>query len=185
MAETLSTMMPLRTAAPDFQLPDAISGRSLSLRDIRGGGGILAMFICNHCPFVKRIERALAQFGRDYQNSPVGIAAINANDADNYPEDAPDKMRETAERLGYAFPYLFDESQETARAYGAVCTPDFFLFDAELKCAYRGRFDGARPGDELPATGEDLRRAMDLLAEGAPVPAENQFPSIGCSIKWK
>lgn len=185
MAETPSKMIPLRTAAPDFTLPNAVDGRTLSLRDIRGEKATLIMFICNHCPFVKRIARALAQLGRDYENRPIGIAAINANDAVNYPEDAPDKMRDAAEKIGYTFPYLFDETQTTARAYGAVCTPDFFLFDGELKCAYRGQLDGARPGNDIPATGEDLRRAIDLLLDGKTVPEQGQRPSIGCSIKWK
>lgn len=175
----------LQMAAPDFSLSDAAGGRKFSLRDIRGDKGTLIMFICNHCPFVKCIEMQLAQLGRDYAGKPIGIAAISANDAENYPEDAPDKMRETAKRLGYAFPYLYDETQKTAREYGAVCTPDFFLFDGELKCAYRGQLDGARPGNNIPATGEDLRRAMDLLLADKSVPAANQLPSIGCSIKWK
>ena len=185
MAMIHSAMMPLGTVAPDFALPDAASGETVALKNIRGAKGTLVMFICNHCPFVKRIEAGLAQLGRDYAGGEIGIAAVSANDADNYPEDAPDKMKAAAERLGYAFPYLFDETQETAKQYGATCTPDFFLFDGELKCAYRGQFDAARPNNSTPATGEDIRRAMDCLLADKPVPAEGQTPSIGCSIKWK
>ena len=173
MAMIHSAMMPLGMVAPDFALPDAASGEMVALKNIRGAKGTLVMFICNHCPFVKRIEEGLAQLGRDYAGGEIGIAAVSANDADNYPEDAPDKMKAAAERLGYAFPYLFDEAQETAKQYGATCTPDFFLFDA------------ARPNNSTPATGEDIRRAMDLLLADKPVPAEGQTPSIGCSIKWK
>ena len=185
MAVTPSAMMALGTEAPDFRLVDAVSGRSFALDDIRGTTGTLVMFICNHCPFVKHIEQSLADLGRDYAGKGIGIVAINANDADRYPDDAPDKMKATAERLEYSFPYLFDETQEVARAYGATCTPDLFLFDADLKCAYRGQLDGSRPGNGVPVTGEDMRRALDLLIAGEPVPAEGQRPSVGCSIKWK
>ena len=185
MVLTPSTMVPLGTQAPDFNLTDAVSGRAFALDEIRGAKGTLVMFICNHCPFVKKIERGLAQLGRDYVNSGIGIAAISANDAKNYPEDAPDKMKANAERLGYVFPYLFDETQAVACAYDAVCTPDFFLFDHALKCVYRGQFDGARPNNDAPVTGEDVRCAMDLLIVGEPVPADGQRPSVGCSIKWK
>jgi len=185
MAETPSAMTPLGTQAPDFELPDAVSGKSVSLNSVRGAKGTLVMFICNHCPFVKHIESGLARLGRDYADSGIGVVAINANDAVNYPDDAPDKMKATAERVGYNFPYLFDEPQTTARAYDATCTPDLFLFDGDLKCVYRGQFDGARPGNGVPVTGADLRRAMDLLIAGEPVPAEGQRPSVGCNIKWK
>ena len=177
--------MPLGTQAPDFNLADAVSGRTFALGEIRGAKGTLVMFICNHCPFVKKIERGLAQLGMDYDDGEIGIAAISANDVDNYPEDAPDKMKANALRLGYVFPYLFDETQAVARAYDAVCTPDFFLFDNALKCVYRGQFDGARPNNEAPVTGEDVRRAMDLLIAGEPVAVDGQRPSVGCSIKWK
>ena len=185
MVETASVMMPLGTKAPNFQLVDTVGGGAVSLSAVKGGKGALLMFICNHCPFVKHIENGLAQLGKDYAGSGIGIAAINANDAARYPDDAPDKMKETAKRCGYSFPYVFDETQSVARAYGAVCTPDIFLFDGELKCAYRGQFDGSRPGNNIPVTGGDLRAAMDLLIAGKPVPAEGQKPSVGCSIKWK
>ena len=185
MVETASTMMTLGTQAPDFELTDTVSRRTVSLADVRGDKGTLVMFICNHCPFVKHIEGGLAQLSKDYANSGIGIVAINANDVANYPDDAPDKMKATAERCGYLFPYLFDETQAVARAYDAVCTPDLFLFDADLKCAYRGQFDGARPSNDTPVTGSDLRAAMDLLIEGKAVPAEGQKPSVGCNIKWK
>lgn len=185
MALTPSAMVPLGTPAADFSLPDAVSGRAVALSDIKGDQGTLLMFICNHCPYVQRIESGLAQLGRDYADSGIGIAAISANDAVNYPEDAPDKMKATATRAGYVFPYLYDETQEVARAYDAVCTPDFFLFDGNLQCVYRGQFDGARPNNKAPASGADLRRAMAHLLAGEPVPAEGQQPSVGCSIKWK
>ena len=185
MILTPSNTAPLGAAAADFALPDAVSGGTVTLADIKGGKGTLLMFICNHCPFVQRIEDGLAALGRDYAGGGIGIAAISANDAVNYPEDAPDKMKAVAQRAGYVFPYLYDETQEVARAYDAVCTPDFFLFDGDLKCVYRGQFDAARPNNKAPATGEDLRRAMDLLLADEKVPAEDQQPSVGCSIKWK
>lgn len=180
-----SKMMALGTAAPDFTLPDSVSGRSFALADIKGAQGTLVMFICNHCPYVQRIEAGLARLGRDYAGSGIGIAAISANDAVEYPDDAPPQMKATAERAGYVFPYLFDETQAVARAYDAVCTPDLFLFDGDLKCVYRGQFDGARPNNSVAVTGEDIRRAMDELLAGKPVAAEGQQPSIGCSIKWR
>lgn len=185
MAVTPSDMTLLGTQAPDFHLPDAVSGRSFSLGDIRGARGTLIMFICNHCPYVKCIEQGLAELGKDYINRGIGIAAINANDAENYPDDAPDKMKTAAEQLGYVFPYLYDETQAVARAYHAVCTPDLFLYDADLNCIYQGQFDGARPNNTMAATGEDLRRALEQLLAGEPVPAAGQQPSVGCSIKWK
>lgn len=180
-----STMIPLGTTAPDFTLPDTVSGRQTSLNDIRGTHGTLIMFICNHCPYVIHIQRGLAQLGRDYAGGEIGITAISANDAASYPEDAPDKMKTTAERQGFTFPYLHDADQETAIAYGAVCTPDFFLFDGNLKCAYRGQFDDSRPGKATLVTGTDLRRAMNHLIAGTPIPSDDQKPSTGCSIKWK
>ena len=185
MALIPSAMMPLGTIAPDFTLPDTVSGKSFTLNDISGAKGILVMFICNHCPYVKKIEQGLAQLGKDYVDSGIGIVAINANDTVNYPDDAPDKMKALAEHFGYTFPYLFDETQEVAHAYNAACTPDLFLFAADLKCVYRGQFDSARPGNDAPTTGADIRQAMDLLIAGKPVPAEGQCPSVGCSIKWK
>lgn len=178
-------MQPLGFAAPAFTLPDAATGKNVALSDIRGPKGTAVFFICNHCPFVVRIQEGLAKFGSDYMSQGIGVAAISANDIVNYPQDAPDKMKELSESLGLTFPYLFDETQEVAQAYGATCTPDLFLFDSELKCAYRGQFDEARPGNNKPVTGEDLRKAADLLIAGKPVPVEDQKPSIGCSIKWK
>ena len=185
MAQTPSTMMPLGTKAPDFNLVDSISGQNFSLNDIQGSKGFLTIFICNHCPFVKLIEKGLAQLGKDYKNSGIGIVAISSNDVENYPEDSPEKMKENAKKLGYSFPYLYDETQEVAKAYRAACTPDIFLFDKDLKCVYRGQFDSARPGNSVSVTGEDLRRAMDWLLKGEPVSAKGQTPSIGCNIKWK
>ena len=177
-------MMPLGTAAPDFTLPDTVSGDHLTLQQLRGEHATLVMFICNHCPYVKHIEAELARLGRDYARRDVGLIAISANDAANYPADAPDKMQATAQENGYVFPYLYDESQAVARAYGAECTPDFFLFDADLRCAYRGQLDDARPGNEAPNDGRDIRAALDALIAGQPVASE-QKPSVGCNIKWK
>ncbi len=184
MVLTPSRMMPLGTAAPDFSLPDTVSGAPVSLRDCRGQYATLVMFICNHCPYVKHIETALAALGRDYTLPGVGIVAISANDADSYPDDAPARMAEKARDAGYAFPYLYDETQAVARAYGAECTPDFFLFDGELRCAYRGQLDDARPGNDAPVTGADLRAAIDALVAGES-PGADQKPSVGCNIKWK
>ena len=185
MAMIQSAMMELGTGAPEFTLTDTVSGQEMRLSDLRGEKGVLIMFICNHCPFVVHIQKALSALGKDYHDSGMGIAAISANDVANYPDDSPDKMKATAKREGYTFPYLYDETQKVARAYGAECTPDFFLFDGELKCAYRGRFDDSRPGNSKPVTGADIRGAMDLLIAGESVPASPQLPSIGCSIKWK
>src|SRR5690606_33890289 len=144
----------------------------------------LVMFICNHCPFVHHIRTGLAEFGRDYQSRGLGIVAINANDAENYPDDSPEKMQEEASRFGYVFPYLFDEDQSVAKRYQAACTPDFFLFDGAGQLVYRGQFDASRPGNDVPVTGRDLRAAADAVLEGRPVP-EDQTPSIGCNIKWR
>jgi len=184
MAVVPSTMMPLGTAAPDFSLQSVVDGRQLSLQDVRGKAGLLVMFICNHCPFVILVQKGLVQFANDYKDD-LGVVAINSNDVENYPDDSPENMKRVAEKLGYPFPYLFDETQEVARAYNAVCTPDFFLFDKDLKCAYRGRFDAARPGNGEAVTGADMRAAVDLLIAGKTIPEEGQLPSAGCSIKWK
>ena len=182
MAMTPSTMLALGTAAPAFTLPDT-QGKPVSLADFRGRP-VLVMFICNHCPFVKHIGLPLAQLGRDYQARGLGIVAISANDAANYPDDSPAKMREEARRMGYAFPYLYDESQAVAIAYRAACTPDFFLFNADHRLVYRGQFDDSRPGNSVPVTGKDLRAALDAVLSGREAPRE-QKPSIGCNIKWK
>lgn len=184
MAAVPSTMLELGTRAPDLSLNDTVSGQHLTLKEIQGEKATLIAFICNHCPYVKMIKEELARMGRDYMDRGMGMAAISSNDVENYAEDGPDAMREDALRLQYPFPYLWDESQEAARAYRAACTPDFFLFDADLKLVYRGRFDGARPGNEIPVTGKDLREAIDAVLAGEAVPTE-QIPSIGCNIKWK
>ena len=177
-------MLPLGTRAPAFTLPDTVSGKPLSLDALKGAKGTVVMFICNHCPFVKHINAGLVSAARDYQGKGIAFVAISANDAANYPADAPGKMKEAARQLGYPFPYLYDETQDVARAYQAACTPDLYLFDANLACVYRGQFDDARPGNGAPVTGRDLRAAMDALLAGTPVnPA--QKPSVGCNIKWK
>jgi peroxiredoxin len=183
MVATNSTMLALGTPAPDFQLPDP-SGRSFSLADFAGANALVVAFICNHCPFVKHIRDEFAAFAREYSAKGVSIVAINANDASTHPADSPEKMREEIENVGYAFPYLFDESQETAKAYFAACTPEFYLFDGDRKLVYRGQFDGARPSNDEPVTGKDLRAALDALLDGREVDAE-QVPSVGCNIKWK
>ena len=183
MSLTPSTMLPLGTAAPDFHLPDT-NGRMVSLADFKHAPALLVVFMCNHCPYVKLIRNGLAQFGRDYQAKGVAMVGINANDAANYPQDNPARMKVEAAFAGYAFPYLFDETQAVAKAYRAACTPDFFLFDAARKLVYRGQFDGARPGNGVPVTGGDLRGALDAVLGGKPLPKE-QKPGIGCNIKWK
>jgi peroxiredoxin len=184
MAQTPSNMLPLGTKAPSFSLSDTVSGRSLTLDQIRGAQGTVVMFICNHCPFVKHINAGLVRAAKDYQPRGIAFVAISSNDAANYPDDSPEKMSTTAQQLGYPFPYLYDASQDVARAYQAACTPDLYLFDANLACVYRGQFDDARPGNHQPVTGKDLRAAMDALLAGRPIdPA--QKPSVGCNIKWK
>lgn len=183
MARTASTMLALGTSAPDFSLPD-VNGRRVSLADFRGRGGLLVMFICNHCPFVKHLRGALAEFARDYQSKGLGIVAISSNDAVAYPADSPEAMKKESQEAGYVFPYLYDESQAVAKAYNAACTPDFFLFDGGHKLVYRGQFDSSRPGNEQPITGADLRAAADAVLAGKPV-SSDQHASIGCNIKWK
>lgn len=183
MARTPSTMLPLGTKAPDFSLPDTVSGKTRSFRDLKGQLGTVVMFICNHCPFVKHVNPELVRLARDYSGRGIGVIAISSNDVENYPEDHPDRMRETAISEGYPFAYLYDGTQQVARDYQAACTPDFYLFDAKDLLVYRGQLDGSRPGNDVPLTGEDLRRALDCLVDGRPVP-EEQKPSIGCNIKW-
>ena len=175
-----SQMLPLGTAAPAFSLPDP-DGTLHSLQD--EAPATLVMFISNHCPFVQHIRTELARVGSDYGPRGVAIYAINSNDVDRYAADHPDKMKEEAQTWGYSFPYLFDESQDVAKSYRAACTPDFFLFDKDLKLVYRGQLDGSRPGNAAPVDGRDLRAALDAVLSGAPV-SEDQAPSIGCSIKW-
>jgi thiol-disulfide isomerase/thioredoxin len=184
MARTPSTMVPLGTPAPSFRLPDPASGVHVTLEDFEPAPGLLVVFLCNHCPFVKHIREGLAAFARDYVAKGLAIVGINANDVTAYPDDRPEMMVEEAKQAGYVFPYLFDETQEIARAYDAACTPDFFLFDAERKLVYRGQFDASRPGNGVPVTGSDLRAACDALLAGKPLPPD-QTPSIGCNIKWK
>lgn len=177
-------MLPLGTEAPDFSLPDTVSGHKFSLGDFADKKGLLVIFLSNHCPYVKHVRGELARIGTDYQDSELGIVGICSNDADNYPDDSPEMMKIEAETQGYVFPYLHDEDQTVASAYTAMCTPDFFLFDADRKLVYRGRLDDSRPNSETPLTGADLRAAIEaVLADG--VQAEKQYPSMGCSIKWK
>lgn len=185
MSRTDSNMMPLGTPAPEFTLPDTVSGQDLSLADVAGEGATVVMFVCNHCPFVKHVNAELARLGRDYQGRGVGFVAISANDVSSHPDDAPEKMAGVAAAEGYPFPYLYDESQAVAKAYEAACTPDFFVFDEDLKCAYRGQLDPSRPGNDEPVTGADLRAALDAILDGEIVPEDAQTPSQGCNIKWK
>jgi peroxiredoxin len=184
MARTNSTMiLELGTPAPYFMLPDP-KGKRVSLDDFRDAKALLVVFMCNHCPYVKHIRSALAQFAREYQPKGLAMVGINSNDAAAYPDDSPEKMAEEIRSVGYTFPYLYDATQEVAKAYRAACTPDFFLFDRNRKLVYRGQFDGSRPGNNVPVTGEDLRAAVDAVLEGRPVSTE-QRPSMGCNIKWK
>jgi thiol-disulfide isomerase/thioredoxin len=177
-------MLALGTQAPDFKLPDTVSGQTLSLSELRSGQATVIMFICNHCPFVKHVNAQLVQLAQDYQPKGVAFVAISANDVENYPEDSPEKMKAYAQKLGYPFPYLYDESQDIARAYKAACTPDFYIFDGELKLVYRGQLDDSRPQSEIPVTGADVRAALDNVLADEPVSVD-QKPSLGCNIKWK
>ena len=183
MALLTSTMMPLGTPAPDFSLPDTVSGATLSLQELRSPKATVILFICNHCPYVHHINSALVRVANTYQAKGVRFVAISSNNVATHPQDAPELMTQVAKEQGYPFPYLYDESQAVAKAYGAECTPDLFVFDAELKCAYRGRFDASRP-NMGQATGADLANALDALLAYEPVDPE-QHPSMGCSIKWK
>jgi peroxiredoxin len=184
MARTESNMFPLGKEAPQFTLPDVVSGKNVSLNDIKSDVATVVMFICNHCPFVKHVQHELVRLANDYIPKGISFVAINSNDVENYPDDSPEKMKEVAEELGYPFPYLFDETQEVAKAYDAACTPDFYIFDGDLKCVYRGQLDDSRPGNDIPVTGESIRKALDQLLKGEPVDP-NQRPSLGCNIKWK
>jgi len=170
--------------APDFNLPDTRTGNAVSFKDTKGDNGTLVMFICNHCPYVKHIIQELVKIGNEYIPKGIGIVAINSNDIVKYPDDHPDKMKMLAEELNFPFPYLFDESQEIAKAYDAACTPDFNLFDVNNKCVYRGQLDSSRPSNNVPVTGVDLRKALNQVLNGEQVPVK-QTPSIGCNIKWK
>ena len=185
MARTPSTMSPLGAEAPHFELPDTLNNNHpISLDQIKGEKGTLVMFICNHCPFVLHVNEELVRIGDEYIEKGIGIAAISSNDVVHYPQDGPDLMAKQGRALGYPFPYLYDESQEVARAYDAACTPDFFLYDENLKLAYRGQLDNARPGNTEPVNGKDLRRALEALLSGEEVYSD-QKPSLGCNIKWK
>jgi thiol-disulfide isomerase/thioredoxin len=184
MAATQSTMLELGTAAPDFSLPDVLSGKTISLSSFASSKGLLVMFLCPHCPYVKHVQSTLAAVLKEYAGAPLGIVAIGSNDAVQFPEDGPDGLRGQAKELGFDFPYCYDESQAAAQAYRAACTPDFFLFDDARKLAYRGQMDGARPRNYTPVTGSDLRAALDAVLAGRPVDPV-QRPSLGCNIKWK
>ena len=184
MANTLSNMLPLRTKAPDFSLPNTRNGELVALQDMKGKKGTVIMFICNHCPFVLHVNKEIVRIANFYLKKGIGFAAISSNDAVKYPQDGPENMRLHAENENYPFPYLYDESQAIAKAYDAACTPDFFLFDANLELIYRGQLDDSRPGNDVPVTGHHLRHALDCLLSNR----ENttiQKPSIGCNIKWK
>lgn len=184
MARTLTNMIPLGFTAHGFRLPDIVSGKELTLDEIRSDKATVVAFICNHCPFVKHIINGLVQVGKDYIPKGVSFVMINSNDVANYPDDSPEKMKEFASENDFPFPYLFDETQEVAKAYDAACTPDFNVIDGEGKVVYRGQFDDSRPENGKPVTGQDLRHALDLLLRGEKVP-EEQVPSLGCNIKWK
>lgn len=184
MSLTPSKIIPLRSAAPSFTLPDTISGRDLRLEDIMGKKATVVMFICNHCPYVKHLNAGITKISSEYISRGVGFVGISANDISDYPQDGPQYMKQTAQQEGYNFPYLYDETQEVAKTYGATCTPDFFIFDAAMKLAYHGQFDSSRPENDEPVTGESFRVVLDTLIKGEVVSIK-QFPSIGCSIKWK
>ena len=184
MALTASSMLPLGTTAPQFSLPDTVSGKTLSLAELKSPKATVVMFICNHCPFVVHIQPQLVKVANIYLKKGVHFIAISSNDITDYPDDAPEKMRQVAAELGYPFPYLYDESQQVAKAYQAACTPDFFIFDKNMSLVYRGRFDDSRPGKDIPVTGKDITETLDALIAGKTVPAE-QHPSMGCNIKWK
>jgi len=179
-----STMLELGTQAPGFSLPDVITGKSISLDSFSGQKAVLVMFICQHCPYVKHVEKHLALLGEEYIPKGVGIVGISSNDVANYPEDSPNHLKEMAENLKFSFPVCYDESQETAKAYRAACTPEFYLFDKDRKLVYRGQLDDSRPKNNVPVTGKDLRSALEGLLSGAP-PLGEQKPGIGCNIKWK
>ncbi|XLS28075.1 thioredoxin family protein [Flavobacteriaceae bacterium M23B6Z8] len=184
MARTESTMLPLGTLAPEFSLPDTVTGKTVNLQQLKGDKGTVIMFICNHCPFVKHVNKELAQLAKDFENKGIGFIAISSNDVENYPEDSPEKMKINALANDFTFPYLYDETQETARAYDAACTPDFYVFDNDLALVYRGQLDDSRPGNGVPVTGSDLRNAITAVIDNEEV-SPQQKPSIGCNIKWK
>lgn len=184
MALTPSNMIDLGTKAPDFKLLDTVTGKPYNLKETKDSKATVIMFICNHCPYVKHVILELVKLARDYQSKGIAFIAINANDAITYPEDAPKKMTQLAKQLGFSFPYLYDETQSIAKAYQAACTPDFFIFDKDLLCVYRGQLDGSRPGNKIPVTGKDIRSTLDNILQAKSVNPQ-QLPSMGCNIKWK
>ena len=184
MSYTQSKMLELGTKAPDFTLPDTVSGQTMSLSELTSDKATVIMFLCNHCPYVIHVNEEIVRIVEAYKNKGVAFIGISSNDAVNYPQDGPDKMKIHAQKTGYDFPYLFDESQEVALAYDAACTPDFYVFDENLELAYRGRIDDSRPGNNIPLSGKDLRAALDAVLAGEEV-NKTQYPSGGCNIKWK
>ena len=184
MAQTPSNMLPLGTTAPDFKLLDTVSDTMLTLQEVKGLKATVIMFICNHCPFVKHVNKQLAQLAKDYKSKGVNFVAISSNDVENYPQDAPHLMKQNAIEQGFIFPYLYDQTQEVAKAYDAACTPDFYVFNEDLALVYRGQLDDSRPGNGLPVTGQDIRNTLEALLSNKPI-NEMQKPSIGCNIKWK
>lgn len=184
MSVTNSTMLALGTKAPDFNLPDVVSGQMVSLNYFKDNKALLVIFLSRHCPYAQHVKNEIAKIGREYKDKNVGIVAISSNDAIGYPEDSPESLKEMAHEVGFNFPLCYDETQEVAKAYTAACTPDIFLFDSEQKLAYRGQIDSSRPGNNIPVTGEDLRKALNAVLENKPVD-QNQMPSSGCNIKWK
>jgi thiol-disulfide isomerase/thioredoxin len=181
---TTSKDLTLGELAPRFSLPDVIGGKTLTLDEIAGSDSVLVMFLCRHCPYVRHVEPELARLGRDYAAKAIKLVGISANDAGNYPDDAPPSLAAQARAAGFGFPYLYDETQATARAYGAACTPEFFLFDRERRLTYHGRLDGSSPGNRIALTGSELRCAIDAVLSGRPAP-QPQHNAIGCGIKWK
>ena len=184
MARTPSNMLPLGTTAPDFKLLDTLSNKQLTLQNLKGSTATIIMFICNHCPFVIHVNSQISQLAKDYKSKGVNLIAISSNDVENYPDDSPELMKQNAVNQNYTFPYLYDKTQEVAKAYNAACTPDFYVFNKGLKLVYRGQLDNSRPGNNLPVTGEDLRHALDCLLNNKEN-TSTQKPSIGCNIKWK
>ena len=184
MAYTESTMLELGVKAPDFSLPDTVSGKMMSLEDIASEKGTVVMFLCNHCPYVIHVNEEIVNISTEYQAKGIAFVGISSNDVVNYPQDGPDEMKRHAEETGYNFPYLYDKSQEVAKAYDAACTPDFYIFDGQQKLVYRGRLDDSRPKNTNPLTGKDLRDALNAMLAGEKV-SEKQYPSGGCNIKWK
>jgi peroxiredoxin len=184
MVLTASTMLAIGTKAPNFHLPEVVSGNEISLDTFADKKALLVMFICRHCPFVKHIQQELANLGKDYFNSDLGIVGISANDVEKYPNDAPESLKEMSTEQGFKFPLCYDETQAVAKAYTAACTPDFFLFDQDRNLVYRGQLDDSRPSNNKPVTGADLRAAIEAVLADQPVTTEQQ-PSVGCNIKWK